>query len=71
MGIENGTGTKAVVVSGRNSTAPWTATNEAWLFTPNSPYGIVSWTPTNGLSNSTILILKQVLLRLLLIQRLW
>jgi hypothetical protein len=54
MGIENGTGTKAVVVSGRNSTAPWTATNEAWLFTPNSPYGIVSWTPTNGLSNSTI-----------------
>ncbi|MBK7964629.1 MAG: lamin tail domain-containing protein [Bacteroidetes bacterium] len=32
MGIENATGTLATVVPGRNSSSPWTATNEGWLF---------------------------------------
>jgi gliding motility-associated-like protein len=35
-GIHNATGTAAVTVPGRNSTA-WTATNDAWRWTPNGP----------------------------------
>ena len=33
MGIENITGTTATVVSGRNGTDAWSATNEGWIFT--------------------------------------
>jgi gliding motility-associated-like protein len=35
-GIHNATGTAAVTVPGRNSTA-WTATNDAWRWTPSGP----------------------------------
>jgi gliding motility-associated-like protein len=35
-GIHNATGTAAVTVPGRNSTV-WTATNDAWRWTPNGP----------------------------------
>ena len=35
-GIHNAAGTVAVTVPGRNSTA-WTATNDAWQWTPNGP----------------------------------
>jgi gliding motility-associated-like protein len=34
LGIQNATGTQAVVPPGRN-TGTWTTTNEAWRFTPN------------------------------------
>ena len=34
-GIENATGTNAWIVPGRNLPAQWTATNDAWRFTPN------------------------------------
>jgi hypothetical protein len=33
-GIQNSTGTQAVVVPGRNFPVMWTATNDAWRFTP-------------------------------------
>ncbi|WP_313805394.1 choice-of-anchor J domain-containing protein, partial [Flavobacterium sp.] len=36
MGIQNAAGTVAYVPPGRN-TGSWTATNEAWRFTPNAP----------------------------------
>ncbi len=51
MGIENSTGTQAVVVAGRNSTN-WSATNEGWRFTPNLIS--YSWSPTTFLSDPAI-----------------
>jgi gliding motility-associated-like protein len=36
QGVHNVTGTAAVTVPGRNSTA-WTANNDAWRYTPNGP----------------------------------
>jgi hypothetical protein len=33
-GIQNATGTEAVVIPGRNYPTQWTATNDAWTFTP-------------------------------------
>ena len=36
QGIQNSTGTIGFAVPGRNATT-WTATNDAWRFTPNSP----------------------------------
>lgn len=43
IGVQNSTGTVAFVPPGRN-TGPWSATNEAWRFTPNgAPAYTVSW----------------------------
>ena len=43
VGIQNNAGTQAFVPPGRN-TGVWTATNEAWRFTPNGPSNVsVSW----------------------------
>lgn len=41
-GIQNAAGTQATVVPGRNYPTQWTATNDAWAFTPSGPsnYGI-------------------------------
>ncbi len=36
-GIQNATGTAAVVVPGRNFPTQWTATNDAWRFVPAGP----------------------------------
>ncbi|MBK7764063.1 MAG: hypothetical protein IPI46_12075 [Bacteroidetes bacterium] len=52
MGIENPTGTSAVVVSGRNSTSPWTATNEGWRFAPTQLMNFL-WTP-NGVGSGIV-----------------
>jgi len=51
QGVENATGTLAEAVPGRNS-GSWTATNDAYRFTPNS-YAI-SWSPSGNLSNASI-----------------
>ena len=51
QGVENANGTLAEAVPGRNS-ASWTATNDAYRFTPNS-YAI-SWSPSGNLSNASI-----------------
>lgn len=37
VGIQDATGTQAVVAPGRNYPTQWSATNEAWRFTPNGP----------------------------------
>jgi gliding motility-associated-like protein len=43
IGIQNAAGTVAYVPPGRN-TGPWTASNEAWRFTPNgAPSYTISW----------------------------
>ncbi len=43
VGIQNSTGTVGLAAPGRN-TSQWTATNEAWRFTPNgSPNYTISW----------------------------
>lgn len=54
MGIENNTGTSAVIVNGRNSTAGWSATNEGWQFQPPSSFVTTVWSPSTGVSNTTI-----------------
>lgn len=53
MGIENSNGTTAFVVAGRNSSA-WTASNEAWRFSPQSNAITYSWSPATYLSSTTI-----------------
>ena len=54
-GIEDATGATAYTVPGRNSDATWTATNDAWRFTPGgSVLGTYSWTPAGTLSSSVI-----------------
>jgi hypothetical protein len=58
-GIENSAGTLGYPVPGRNS-SNWTTSNEAWRFTPIIiPPSFIpvsyTWTPTTGLSSTTIL----------------
>ena len=53
MGVENITGTAATVVSGRNGTAPWSATNEGWMFT-KSPVTGYTWTSNQFINNVNI-----------------
>ncbi|MES2566145.1 MAG: gliding motility-associated C-terminal domain-containing protein [Bacteroidota bacterium] len=49
IGIQNGTGTTAVAPPGRNVLTAWTATNEAWRFTPTgAPTFTVSWAGPSG-----------------------
>jgi gliding motility-associated-like protein len=43
-GVQNSTGTVAFVVPGRNYPTQWTASNDAWRFTPTGP---ASYTITN------------------------
>ena len=53
MGIENGDGSIALTVPGRNADATWTATNDAWKF--SLPDYIYSWTPATTLNNPAIM----------------
>lgn len=52
VGIQNSTGTVGIAAPGRN-TGQWTATNEAWRFTPNGNpnYSISWWQGGNLLAN--------------------
>jgi len=52
-GIQDATGTNATVVSGRNNTV-WTASNDAWRFTPNGPtnYSVSWWDGTTQVDSS-------------------
>ncbi|MGQ2982745.1 MAG: hypothetical protein ACT6R6_15420, partial [Flavobacterium sp.] len=55
IGIQNSAGTQAVTPPGRN-TGAWSATNEAWRFTPSGPSIVTfQWVNTDGsiYSNST------------------
>lgn len=52
-GIQDSTITNYLVVPGRNYQA-WTATNEAWQFSPGNPVLTYSWSPATGLSNTNI-----------------
>jgi gliding motility-associated-like protein len=48
LGIQNQNGTQGYTAPGRN-TGDWSATNEAWRFTPNGQSNIVfSWLDANG-----------------------
>lgn len=52
-GIQNAAGTVAYTVPGRNATA-WTATNDAWRFTPAGPPNFsISWFDKSGVSVGT------------------
>jgi hypothetical protein len=51
QGIENGSGSQAVVIAGRNSTI-WNAANQAFRFVPAST--TISWSPATFLSSTTI-----------------
>jgi len=43
IGIQNATGTAGITPPGRN-TGPWSASNEAWRFTPNGPPNyVINW----------------------------
>ena len=53
QGIEDATGTNAVAVPGRNHDNTWTATNDAWRFTPINTFTYL-WNPSGSLSNNTI-----------------
>ncbi len=49
IGIQDPTGTTAVVPPGRNFPNPWTAVNEAWRFSPaGAPSYTVTWTDPGG-----------------------
>ena len=52
IGIQNNPGTLAFVPPGRNtSDGPWSATNEAWRFTPNGiPNYTVTWYNESGIT---------------------
>jgi hypothetical protein len=53
QGIENAAGTNAVTVAGRNSTT-WTATNDAFRFSPQVGAITYSWAPATFLSSTSI-----------------
>jgi len=53
IGIQNALTTVAVVAPGRNYPAAWTATNEAWRFSPTgAPSYSISWTGPGGVIGS-------------------
>jgi len=53
IGIQNAAGTTGLTAPGRN-TGPWSATNEAWRFTPNgSPNYTIQWFQGVGQISST------------------
>lgn len=59
-GIQNAAGTLATVVPGRNSATQWTASNDAWRFTPSGGASNVALTwyqvgDTTSLSNTNVL----------------
>lgn len=55
LGIQNNVGTIAFVAPGRNtSDSPWTATNEAWQFSPaGDPNYVFEWLDGDGIVVST------------------
>lgn len=56
VGIQNATGTSAVVPPNRNGlSADWTVTNEAWRFTPTGPsLTTLKWFEGNGTSGTQL-----------------
>ncbi len=52
-GIENATGTLGAAVPGRNAIV-WSATNDAWRFSPGDTVLTYSWSPSAGLSDTAI-----------------
>lgn len=56
VGIQNGTGTQAVVAPGRNALdADWTVTNEAWRFVPAGPsITSIQWFEGSGTSGLVV-----------------
>ena len=49
MGIQDGTGTTAIVPPGRNILTPWSANNEAWRYVPTGANTYtVNWTGPSG-----------------------
>lgn len=49
MGIQNATGTAVVVPPGRNVLTPWSASNEAWRYTPSGANTFtVNWSGPGG-----------------------
>lgn len=56
VGIQDGSGTTAVVASDRNGlSANWAVTNEAWRFTPNgSTLTTIQWYEGNGTSGTSL-----------------
>ncbi|MBL4703752.1 MAG: hypothetical protein JKY54_04475, partial [Flavobacteriales bacterium] len=60
IGIQNGNGSQGITAPGRN-TGPWTATNEAWRFTPSGPPNWeVTWFDQNGATIGTGLTVNNV-----------
>jgi gliding motility-associated-like protein len=55
VGIQDPNGTQAVVAPGRNFPTQWTATNEAWRFTPNGPpaYSLAWYDMANNVIGSS------------------
>lgn len=48
IGLQNADGTQGIAAPGRN-TGPWTASNEAWRFTPNGPpIWTITWYDQNN-----------------------
>ena len=43
----------AVPIPGRNANNTWTASNDAWRFTPFAPYSY-KWSPSSTLSKDTV-----------------
>lgn len=52
MGIENANGTLAAAVTGRNGNAVWTASDDAWRFSPNEY--IYNWLPAGTLNDASL-----------------
>ncbi|MFI5149416.1 MAG: gliding motility-associated C-terminal domain-containing protein [Bacteroidia bacterium] len=53
IGIQNQTGTVAVVPPGRNYPSAWSAVNEAWRFSPTgAPSYTITWTGPSGVVGS-------------------
>lgn len=56
VGVQNATGTQAVVAPGRNSLDPnWTTSQEAWRFTPSGPtITSIKWYEGSGTSGTVL-----------------
>ncbi|NHM00837.1 GEVED domain-containing protein [Flavobacterium difficile] len=56
VGVQNGNGTIATVAPNRNGlSADWTATNEAWRFTPSGPsISTITWYEGSGTSGPVV-----------------
>lgn len=56
VGVQNSTGTAAIVAPNRNGLSPnWTTTNEAWRFTPSGPsLTSIQWYEGNGTAGTPL-----------------